>query len=208
MAQYTAELCLGAMDEQDVKDIAGDWAFWPQNIGPADLDSLVKVSISAGSSGKPNTSAEQQGWVQMIPMLQDAIKEVGQLRNSSPDEVADAIEELVRETMKRMGERVDITTLLPQAADPQTAPPPDKPAPPIAEASLQGLQVQALTTVLDQVRQGILTKASAEPLIKAAFPTLPEPLVTGMINGIEVGAVSANEPLPPGSTPTGQQQAA
>ena len=35
---------------------------WPEYQGPNDLNSMVVVDIRAGSSGKPNTTAERQAW--------------------------------------------------------------------------------------------------------------------------------------------------
>jgi len=210
LAQYVAEIAINAMSPDDVRAIAGDWALWPQGMELDKLHSLVQVDIRAGSSGKPNTSAQQQAWAQLLPMLQNAIKEVGQLRNSSPDEMADSIDELMRETFKRMGERADTTRFLPQAADP-ASPPPAKPNPPIADVSLTGPQLLALTAVVNDVRTAVMSAEEAKPLVIAAFPTMDEQLIQAMIDAAAKQA--ATVPTPPATdgtttTPQGAQPAA
>jgi hypothetical protein len=71
------------------------------------LPQLMNVEVKAGSAGKPNTSARQQAWAALMPVISQAIAEIGALRGSTPAEIADCKEELVIETINRTGERVD-----------------------------------------------------------------------------------------------------
>jgi hypothetical protein len=87
-----------------------------------DLSALVNVRIRAGSSGKPNTTAERQAWAQTMPVVQAAIVQVGQLRGSSPDEIADCIEALVAETIRRSGDNLDPEQFMPTSPDSGNAP--------------------------------------------------------------------------------------
>lgn len=182
LAQYTAEVSLQVLSKEDVQDIAGPWALWPVGMTIEDMSALVSVSIHAGSSGKPDTAAQRQAWSAILPPLQAAIKEVGQLRGSEPDEIADCIEQLVIETINRTGDRIDADRFLPDA--PRTPPPPPQPPrPPMPDTALMGQQIQALTAVLVDVRGGALSEDSAIALIHACAPDLPEDLVTRMVHG-------------------------
>lgn len=128
LAQYTAEIARAQVTLEDARQMVGPDAFWPQYSGPDDLRSLVSVDIRAGSSGKPNTSAERQAWAATLPMLQQGVMQIGQLRNSPPDEIADSLAELMRITVERSGDRIDISQLLPKAG-PAPIPMPAEPAP-------------------------------------------------------------------------------
>lgn len=114
LAQYTAEVALTNMSTKDAQFIAGPDAFWPEQLTAEELSQLVNVEIRAGSSGKPNTSAEREAWAALLPLLQQSIQMIAQLRNSDPGEVADKLEELLRETATRAGDRLDVDRLVPQ----------------------------------------------------------------------------------------------
>lgn len=138
LAEYTAEVAVQKLDAQDVKELAGPWAFWPEGMKIEDIGSLVTVDIRAGSSGKPDTTRQRQAWATVMPVLQNAIVQVGQLRGSSPQDIADSIEALIEETLARTGDRLDASRFLPPAPDgddlptqmPQMAPAPmNLPAP-------------------------------------------------------------------------------
>ena len=121
LAQYTAEVAWQKMDEQDVTGIAGPSAVWPQYHEPEDLQQMLQIEIRAGSSGKPNTTAEREAWSVMLPILQNGIVQIGQLRQATPQEIADRLEQVLRLTGERMGDRLDFDQLIPQAG-PQQAP--------------------------------------------------------------------------------------
>lgn len=133
---YTAELLRAHQSEEDVVAIAGPDALWPPYAGAADLNGMVQVDIRAGSSGKPNTSAERQSWTQLLPLLQNGIQQIATLRRSTPEDVADSLEKLLRITAARAGDRIDVDSLLPKPG-PQPMPgpqgaPADPNAPPQA----------------------------------------------------------------------------
>ncbi len=117
LAEYTAEIAVQKMDANDVKEIAGPWAFWPEGMKIEDIGSLVSVDIRAGSSGKPDTTRQRQAWATVMPVIQNAILQVGQLRGSSPQDIADSIEALIEETLARTGDRLDASRFLPPAPD-------------------------------------------------------------------------------------------
>ena len=115
LAQYTAEVAWQHMDEQEVVEIAGPNAVWPRYHEPEDLRQMLQIEIRAGSSGKPNTSAEREAWSVLLPILQNGIVQIGQLRQSTPQEIADKLEQVLRLTGERMGDRLDFDMLIPAA---------------------------------------------------------------------------------------------
>ena len=115
LAQYTVELARVYWSLEDVQAVAGPDAMWPEYGGPDDLSAWVNVDIRAGSSGKPNTMADRESWATMLPMLQNGVLQIGQLRGASPQAIADSVEELLRLTAEKAGDRIDIDQLIPQA---------------------------------------------------------------------------------------------
>ena len=144
LARYTTEVALHAMSHDDVKEIAGPWAFWPEGLELQDMDSLVQVQIKAGSAGKPDTSAQQQQWTIAMPLLENLIIKIGELRQSDPSDIADCLEELAEETFGRMGERMDPSRFLPKEPSNEPGEMPTQPqgqpggsVPPAAQAPAQ-----------------------------------------------------------------------
>lgn len=115
LAQYTAEVAHANISVEDAQAMAGPDAMWPEYSGPNDLNSMVVVDIRAGSSGKPDTTAERQAWANQLPLLQQGIVQIGQLRGSDPSDIADALERLLQITAERSGDRIDIGSLVPKA---------------------------------------------------------------------------------------------
>lgn len=122
LAQYTGEVAMAYLSPDDVRAMVGPDALWPEETGPEDLTRMVNVEIRAGSSGKPNTTAERQAWATLLPLLQSGIVQIGQLRNSAPADVADALETLLQITGERSGERLDMDQLIPEAGPPPMLP--------------------------------------------------------------------------------------
>lgn len=116
MAEYTAELALGGFPRAEVLKWAGPHAVWPNDGDREAISSLVYVAIRAGSSGKPNTSAERQAWSTVLPLLQGLIMQIAQLSGADPVEVSDKLKELLRETVARTGDRLDVDRFLPMGS--------------------------------------------------------------------------------------------
>lgn len=115
MAQFTAEVAHAHVTLEDAQAIAGPDAFWPPYTGPDSMRAFINVDIRAGSSGKPNTSADRAAWAALFPTLQSTVVQVAQLRASSPLDVADALVALADLTAKRSGDdRLDVNQLMPK----------------------------------------------------------------------------------------------
>jgi len=127
-ANYTAEVAVQKVSLADAQEMAGPWALWPA-IKPSELGQLVEVTIKAGSTGKPNTQQARQSWAILLPILQQAIVQIGQLRGATPDDIADCLDELVSETIRRSGENIDPERFLPRSPA-ASLPMPAAPTPP------------------------------------------------------------------------------
>ena len=117
LAQYTAELAMSpnGLSAEDAATIAGPEAYWFNTDLAQMIEALVAVDIRAGSSGKPATAMKQQQWSVLLPQLQQAVLQIGQLRQAAPADIANSLEQLVVETIKRTGDTgIDPYTLIPQ----------------------------------------------------------------------------------------------
>lgn len=155
IAQYDLELMLQVYTVQDAIRIAGPGAVWPEGLTIDELHNMTDIGIRAGSTGKPATAQEQQVWGTLLPIIQPMIERIHQLReqsmggtvqtpagpmtmppNAGAAALADALEELMRETVARTDDRIDISRFLPpdprrsQQLDPAQAANPAAPAAP------------------------------------------------------------------------------
>lgn len=185
LAQYTGEVAIQKMDTKDVEAIAGPWALWPTGMGIEELSELVEVSIQAGSSGKPATMLERQAWSTLLPVMQNAIMEIGKLRGSDPSEIADCLEALVQETANRAGDHIDAQQFLPDP--PRVPPPPPQPPPvPLMDSALMGPQTLAMLSIVADVKARVLSVQSAKGLMLASFPHVPPEVVDQMVDGVVI----------------------
>lgn len=113
LAQYTAEVALGALPTTDVQRLAGMYAFWPEGMDIEDLLTMVEVDITAGSTGKPNTSAEREAWTVALPLIQGLMLQIQQQRAMGNEPMAQAMIALLRETLQRLGDRIEVERFIP-----------------------------------------------------------------------------------------------
>lgn len=121
LSHYTAELAVSpdGLTPEDAANMAGADALWVNVPDPAMLDSIVQVDIRAGSSGKPSTALKQQQWSILLPQLQSSAIQIGQMRGSSPLDIANCLEQLAVETVKRAGDTsIDPYSFIPQPPAP------------------------------------------------------------------------------------------
>lgn len=183
LAQYTGEVAIFKLDPQDVQDIAGPWSVWPQGMTLEDLNGLVVISIHGGSSGKPDTTAQKQAWSTLLPIMQQSITSIGQLRGSDPAEVADCQEALLEETARRLSDTVDINRFIP---DPPRAPPPKPQGPPpqpLADSALMGPQTDSMVGILTAIKGSAITPEAGKFALMASYPHLTPDMIEGMVKG-------------------------
>jgi hypothetical protein len=112
-AQYSSELLLQEMSEEQVKMIAGEDAPWPQ-MTKDQVFSMVKLEIRAGSAGKPDKTMEQERWVKLVPELRETLLQIVQLRAEGGDDTAEILQKLVEETLVRFDEKIDVEEYFPR----------------------------------------------------------------------------------------------
>lgn len=101
VARASGQILLKELSPETVIEIAGPGSVWPQMT----LDQIAKemhLEIQAGSSGKPNQAQEIRNWKEMLPFLI-------QMPGVDPDELA-------KETLRRLDDRLDMTMLTKQGA--------------------------------------------------------------------------------------------
>jgi len=140
LAQYTAEQAIQCLSIRDVQRMAGPKAFWPQGMSLEDLFTLVQVQITAGTTGKPRQGQDSQAWSTLLPLIKQTLLEVEGALAKGNMPMANALIELVKETMLRLGDESDVERFIPRQPPPGTpgaqAPPP--PVVPTVSVSLKG----------------------------------------------------------------------
>lgn len=159
LALYTAELALQCYTVQEVQRIAGDKAVWPgpdptadppvKGMSIQDLFTMVEVSITAGTTGKPKMQTDQQAWATILPLIRELIGQVEQALGTGNIPLANALTELISETMRRFGDESDVDRFIPRQpppGSPGAGAPPTAPKPPVS-ISLRG-EIDSATAAL------------------------------------------------------------
>ncbi|MCY0148315.1 hypothetical protein OEG84_11485 [Hoeflea sp. G2-23] len=97
VARASGQVLLREMSEEKVKEIVGVGAVWPHQTLSQIADELF-LEVEAGSTGKPNQAIEINNWNKMLPFLL-------QMPNIDPSWLA-------RESLRRLGDRMDLTEAL------------------------------------------------------------------------------------------------
>jgi hypothetical protein len=120
LAQYTAEVAIQDIRPEMAQRIAGSAAFWPYGMDVQDILYMMEVEIDAGSTGKPNTDAMREAWGVILPQLKEVILEIRQYEAVDPA-LAEALRNLLRETLRRLDDRLDVDMFIASGAVPPEA---------------------------------------------------------------------------------------
>ena len=167
MGEACLEIALRDLTVDEVRQLAGADAEWPQTPqGAEEVFRMVSVKVRAGSSGKPNMQKEREQWGQLMPVISDAMKQVAELRSTGNYDAAEAVLELLRETLRRYDEHLDLDAIIPPLEK-------DENGNPIAQqqAAMQLVQAQQqLATLQEELAkcQQDLQKAQAGEQSKIA----------------------------------------
>ena len=115
---YTDEVALQCMPLEEAQRFAGPEAFWPEGMTIEQMGMLVQLDIRAGSSSKAANGQRQERWAQLSPLIKESIMQIGQMRQSSPLDISNALEALLVETLERFGENIDPARFIPQPGQP------------------------------------------------------------------------------------------
>lgn len=101
VARASGQVLLREMSIEQVKEIAGVGAVWPQ-MGLDEIAKEIFLEVEAGSSGRPNQAQEIRNWKEMLPFLV-------QMPNIAPTWLA-------RETLRRLDDKMDLTQAITEGA--------------------------------------------------------------------------------------------
>lgn len=111
MATAGAQMLLQELTVDQVMTLAGEQAVWPK-LSKWDVFNLVSIDIRAGSTSKPNKTKEREQWMQLLPLIQQTVQQVSELQMQGQMEMASAMRKLLKETLRRFDERIDIEEFL------------------------------------------------------------------------------------------------
>jgi hypothetical protein len=186
LARYTLEAAIQEVRPVLAQRIAGKMAYWPFGMDVEDIMTMVEVDIRAGSSGKPDKQSLQAAWAAVLPLLEKLMLQIRSLQMTDPD-MAECMENLVRETLRRMDDRLDLSQFIP-ATPPPPPPPPPKPLPPIPKININ--------------LAGVLPPNDTEAIVQAEDQQfMPNAPPSGMP---PAGAPNPGAPLEPQAPPQGQ----
>jgi hypothetical protein len=185
LGPYALEMFLRKMAPEEVESIAGPGsaATWPQ-LSIDEIFNLVSVEVRGGSTGKPDRLQEQDRWIKLLPMIEKAMQTVAQLREQGQTQLADATVELMRETLRRFDERLDIEEFMPQPPKGEDDPEAMRQKLMQLEAALQKATKEA-QDAREQVEKGYVSAA-------AQIATAADPLMAAQAFAMAMKAVDAD----------------
>lgn len=205
---YALEILLRKMTEAEVKMIAGQDAVWP-SMSIDEIFGLVSIEVRGGSTGKPDRLQEQDRWIKLMPVIEKAVTQVAELRAKGQEQLAHAVIELTKETLRRFDERIDIEQFLPPPAEP------GDPQALMQQVSTLKQQLEMAMTAAkeakEQVEKGYVQAAAqiataANPIIAAQAFGLALKAVDGDMTAVDAAAneqaQAAPTALPTTTAPT------
>ena len=150
MGESCLEVALRDLSIDEARQLAGPEAQWPETQESVEtIFRQVSVKVRAGSSGKPNQQREREQWGQLLPVIEKTMTAVAEMRAQGNYDMAEAAIELLRETLRRYDENLDLDSIIPPTEK-------DEQGRPVAhqQAAAELLQVkQALQQGQEQLAQ-------------------------------------------------------
>ena len=156
ICQFSAEILMQELTEPQVLRIAGPGATWPK-MSREDIFDMVRIDIRAGSTGKPNKEKERQQWIEFMPTFQEMALKVIEMRQAGNMDLANAMTEMMKETLRRFDERLDIETFIPAEQEGK-----ENPGMQLQQLQQQLAQAQEENQVLQQAADANQTKLQIE----------------------------------------------
>lgn len=125
LALYTAECAINpdtGVTAETAARIAGPAAFWPVGMDIQDVLALVEVDIEAGSTGKPGGDASREAWATLLPQIKETQISIRQFDVTDPP-LAEAMRNTLKETIRRLDDRINVDQFIPPANVPPLLPP-------------------------------------------------------------------------------------
>lgn len=134
MSQYSAQVLLLNLTPAQVERYTGpntpeQRAYdWPE-LSREQVFDMVEVSIVAGTTGAPDKAQAQEIWAKVLPVIQPLVTQIMQMAAQHVDYAP--LEALLRETLARLDDRIDVEQFLPKPLPPQPPVMPGQSAAPI-----------------------------------------------------------------------------
>ena len=157
IAQYAAQILLFELTPAQVERIMGPGEVqtietpmgpmqvpvkaydWPEVVGREAVFDMIEMRIRAGTTGAPDKSEQQETWTAVLPIIQALVTQIMQASAAGAD--AGPLVALLRETLKRFDERLEVEQFIPAPPPPQPPQPPTmQPGP---QQGLSGVAVDA-----------------------------------------------------------------
>ncbi len=153
IAQFAAQILLMELTPQQVERIMGPSEVqvidtqagkmeaqvktydWPE-LSREEVFDMIEMRIVAGTTGAPDKLEQQENWGKTLPVVQGLVTQIMQVRATGGD--AEPLVNLLRETLKRFDERVNVEDYIPKAAE-QGAP--------------QGIPQEQVQQMVEQAKQ-------------------------------------------------------
>lgn len=116
IGSYTLEMCLRKLTAEEVKKMTGPESVWPQ-LTAEQVFQQVSVKVRAGSTGRPDRLQEQDRWTKLQPVIKETVMTVAELYSKGQVKLGQALAEMLRETLRRFDERIDLEQYLPKAPE-------------------------------------------------------------------------------------------
>ena len=153
MARSAIEIMLKKFTLDDVKQVAGPEAVWPESADP-EMFQKINVLVRAGSTGRPNIQKERESWAVLMPLLKDTIKQVSELRLQGQFDMADSLIEILKESIRRYDERLDVDKFIPRPELDENGKPVQQ-ANAVAQAAQMQEQFQQCQEELQQCKEAL-----------------------------------------------------
>jgi hypothetical protein len=121
MAHYSLEVLLLELNEDQVRQICGQAAVWPQ-MSRQDIYERVRAQVLAGTTSKPNKRMERETWMMFLPQLMSMMQAYAALMAQGQAVAAGAVKEVAKETARRFDERINIDRFFPDVPPPSAMP--------------------------------------------------------------------------------------
>lgn len=142
IAQYSAQILLQELTEAQVQRIMGEHEVktvdgpmgqmeveervydWPTLTREQVFD-MVEMKIRAGTTGAPDKLEQQELWGKALPVIQGLVIQITEFQAKGMD--AEPLINLLRESIKRFDERLDVEQFIPKKPAPMLPPMPGMP---------------------------------------------------------------------------------
>lgn len=140
IAEYTAQILVQELSVEQVERVMGPHKTGPLNditdpmtgepvmgvieasydwpsLSREEIFQYVELQIKAGSTGSPDNLDKQDSWLRMLPVIQPLIQQIIQFQLQGVD--ATSLITLLKESISRFDEKIDIDSLVPSIQPPQ-----------------------------------------------------------------------------------------